>query len=79
MGGSSVRGEEGERSTMSLFGLNTETGDIHEMWVAEVGEIYDILPWHDAIVRPLVEVMNRLPAQDLDWGEFPPVIALPAF
>ena len=77
LGGSSGRGEGEEKSPMSLLRLDMSTGEVLEMWVAAVGEIYDVLPWHDEIVRPLVDVMNNLPVQDLDCGDYPAVIDLP--
>ena len=79
LGGSSVRREAGA-SPMSLYRFDQGSGEAECMKVAGAGEIYDILPWDDEIMRPLAGLINSIPPAD--WGDgntYPEVVDLPAF
>ena len=58
LGGSSLRRVDSKG--MAVFRLMPD-GTIHTMHVASAGEIYDILPWNEAIMRPAGNLMNSLP------------------
>jgi hypothetical protein len=47
--------------------------------VAAAGEIYDVLPWDDSIMRTLVPAINALPSNDWDENEYPKPMGLPDF
>ena len=70
LGGSSVRKQSSKGMGLLLYGADGSVSDLH---VAAAGEIYDILPWDDALMRPLARLMNELPPI-FDDGEnvFPP-------
>ncbi|WBF66786.1 hypothetical protein LN040_13800 [Desulfovibrio subterraneus] len=78
LGGSSVRRLK-EQSPMSLYLLDEATGKVERQTVAAAGEIYDVLPWDDAIMRTLVPVINALPSNDWDENEYPKPMGLPDF
>lgn len=79
LGGSSVRRQTGQ-SPMSLYRFDEATGRAECMKVAGAGEIYDILPWDDAVMRPLAGVINAIPPADRDDGnDYPDTVDLPAF
>lgn len=70
LGGSSLRGREDRGMALLPCGAN---GPARPVRVAAAGEIYDILPWRDEIMRPLTRIINDLPPVYAD-GEnvFPP-------
>lgn len=69
LGGSSSR-DAGIPCNMLLFHL-ADDGQVTELPVARVGEIYDILPWNDAIMQPTTALLHSLPTLDVE-GAFPP-------
>lgn len=71
LGGSCIR-TKAERSGMAVFHFDESTGAVDTMKVAPAGEIYDILPWDDAIMQPLMRVIDQIPASDWDENEYPP-------
>lgn len=77
LGGSTIRHEN--RSDMSLFDLNTDTGRAEKLFVGKAGEIYDVLPWKDEIIRPLTRLLNQLPATVEDANTYPDKVPLPEF
>ena len=77
LGGSTIRHEN--TSDMSLFDLDTATGRATKLFVAQAGEIYDVLPWRDEIVRPLAQLLNNLPATVSDSNAYPEKVGLPEF
>lgn len=77
LGGSTIRHEN--TSDMSLFHLDPATDRVAKMFVGGAGEIYDVLPWKDEIVRPLARALNNLPVTVTDDNQYPEKIALPEF
>lgn len=75
LGGSAFR-RQGTGSSMVLFDLEPETSAIRTMKVANAGEIYDILPWSDRIMGPVVDVIDRLPPTIADDNAYPPKVSL---
>lgn len=74
LGGSHIRHVEG--SGMVLYRLATG-GGISILPVAPVGEVYDILPWRDDIMRPVAGLMASLPPAFADEDNtYPPVCHL---
>ncbi len=70
LGGSSRREKDTQtQSGMAIFHLN-DNGELNEHQVAPVGEIYDILPWNNYIMRGVAKQCMLLPTLDLP-GEFP--------
>ena len=75
LGGSSVRRGAGH-SPMTVFDYNAETGETRGLPVAGAGEIYEIIPWRDEIMPPLVEVINALPVSVEDKNTYPSKVPL---
>ena len=75
LGGSSMRHGEG-RTPMAVYRLK-DTGEIRTGRVARVGEIYDVLPWREDVMRELVPVINSLPKRDWGVGDCPPPCPYP--
>lgn len=74
LGGSHIRHVEG--SGMALYRLEVD-GNITALPVAAAGEIYDILPWRDEIMRPVAGLMASLPPDFADEDNiYPPVCHL---
>ncbi len=71
LGGSSRRESDSKNSGMMLFYLD-DNGSISEHSVANAGEIYEILPWDNNIMRSVAKQCMKLPTLDLP-GEFPPL------
>lgn len=71
LGGSHIRSDQG--AGMVLFHLGADNS-VETLRVAGAGEIYDILPWNGAVMRPVAALMRDLPPVFAD-GEtvFPPV------
>ena len=70
LGGSSCRHvEKGEEGGMVLFHLD-DAGNVATYPVAAVGEIYDIIPWPEAIMPSVAKQVLDLPDLPLE-GEFP--------
>lgn len=78
LGGSSVRHLR-EQSPMSLYTLDEASGKVTCAAVAGAGEIYDVLPWDDAVMQALVPVINALPPNDWDENVYPEPMGLPDF
>lgn len=74
LGGSSRRHQK-DGGGMSLIRL-PDSGATEELPVAGAGEIYDILPWDDALMPAITDTIHALPIQDLE-GEFPRPCILP--
>lgn len=74
-GGSSFRKGDAN-SNMSLY-LMPDSGKIERMLVAGAGEIYDILPWDDAIMPQITDVLAKLPKIADAEGDFPEKCILP--
>lgn len=74
LGGSSIR--KGDTSPMMLFNYHPENRGIDPLYVANAGEIYEVLPWKDEIMIPLVETINALPVSHEDENVYPPKIPL---
>ena len=75
LGGSTIRHEN--TSDMSLFDLDVSANKVTKMFVGQAGEIYDVLPWKDEIVRPLARVLNGLSVSVHDDNVYPPKVDLP--
>ncbi len=76
LGGSSrrdIKGQEGAGG-MVVFYLGDD-GSVAQHTVANIGEIYDIIPWDNAIMQGVAEQCLHLPLLDLP-GEFPARCAL---
>jgi hypothetical protein len=75
LGGSALRKQAGKG--MALLRL-TPDGAVREYPVARIGEIYDILPWRDALMRAVCPHITSLPPVlgDADQ-EYPPPCVLP--
>ncbi len=70
LGGSSLRREASKG--MAVLRLAPD-GTVTELPVAAAGEIYDILPWNDAVMRPVSAVMSALPPVHATEGNaYPP-------
>ncbi len=70
LGGSSRREKNTtKQSGMAIFHLH-DNGSLDEYIVAPAGEIYDILPWNNNIMRAVAKQCMHLPTLDLP-GEFP--------
>jgi len=54
LGGSSVRHGEVMARTTALYHLNEASGKIESRTVAGPGEIYDVLPWQDDVLQPII-------------------------
>ncbi len=78
LGGSSIRRLK-EQSPMSLYTLDEHSGAITCDTVAGAGEIYDVLPWDDAVMAALVPVINALPPNQWDDNVYPAPMGLPDF
>lgn len=74
LGGSSRRHDDGSKSGMALFHLD-EAGRTRQWNVAQCGEIYEILPWDDAVMPRITRMVTQLPAQEWDDQEYPPLCA----
>lgn len=74
LGGSSRR-HQADGGGMSLIRLS-DSGATEVLPVAGAGEIYDILPWDDALMPAITDTIHALPIQDLE-GEFPHPCVLP--
>lgn len=55
IGGSSTRHGEQLSRTLELYRLDPASGSIENRVVGGAGEIYDVLPWHDDVLMPLIE------------------------
>jgi hypothetical protein len=77
LGGSSLRGRDGRVSGAALFRLEPGSGAVRQMHVAKVGEIYEVLPWRDEVMRPLANVLGGLPPDQSDCQDYPAVVDLP--
>ncbi len=77
LGGSTIRHRN--TSSLALFDLHEESGAVTAMPVANAGEVYEILPWDDAIMRPLTATLNALPATIEDDNVYPQKVNLPRF
>ena len=53
-----------------------DAGTVTPLPVGRLGEIYDILPWDDALMPGISAMLARQPLLDLE-GEFPPRRVLP--
>ncbi|MCR5563811.1 MAG: hypothetical protein K6F46_10705 [Desulfovibrio sp.] len=73
LGGSSRRHEKGN-SGMVLYFLH-DGGDVECLPVAGAGEIYDIVPWDDALMDSVAQQVLELPELPLE-GEFPAPCAM---
>ncbi len=75
LGGSTVR--RSQSKGMAVLRLEPD-GTTTALPVAPAGEIYDILPWDDAVMRPVAALMNSLPpAHGTEGNNYPPPCALP--
>lgn len=75
LGGSSLR--KADRAGMGVFILSPD-GSIETIPVAPAGEIYDILPWEQSIMKPVSELMLKLPPEFAEEGnEYPAPCKLP--
>ncbi len=74
LGGSSRREAHAKGSGMVLFHLD-DTGNVTTFDVAGAGEIYDIIPWNESVMRKVAKQCLSLPQLDLP-GEFPARCAL---
>lgn len=70
LGGSSIRDARGKGMAL----LHREPGGtVREMPIAPAGEIYDILPWDDAVMQGVADMMNSLPPVFAEEGNaYPP-------
>jgi hypothetical protein len=75
LGGSSVRRGNGH-TPMVVFDHDPETGTTRTLPVARTGEIYEIMPWRDEVMAPLVDIINALPVSHEDENTYPPVTPL---
>lgn len=74
LGGSSQR-HQTEGGGILLHHL-ADDGTVTALPVGGVGEIYDILPWDDALMPGICAMLARQPLRDLE-GAFPPRCVLP--
>lgn len=74
LGGSSQR-HQTEGGGLMLYHL-ADDGSVTEHPLGGAGEIYDIIPWDDALMPGISEMLLRQPLLDLE-GEFPPRCRLP--
>lgn len=73
LGGSHMRRDEG--AGMALYRLSA-SGKITMLPVARSGEIYDILPWRDEVMRPVAALISTLPPAFFDGENVCPPICL---
>ncbi len=71
LGGSSTRHVEGDTSSGMLLYFLSDDGQVEYHQVAPVGEIYDILPWNECLMRSVAKQALSLPQLPLE-GTFPP-------
>ncbi|MBO6171188.1 MAG: hypothetical protein J6N67_03380 [Desulfovibrio sp.] len=71
LGGSSTRHVEGDEDSGMLLYFLSDAGEVESRPVARVGEIYDILPWNDDLMRTVAQQILTLPELPLE-GTFPP-------
>ena len=54
LGGSSTRHGEVMADTIEIYRLETDTGRVEKRSIPGNGEIYDILPWRDDVMQPII-------------------------
>lgn len=74
LGGSSQR-HQSEGGGLMLYRLGDD-GRLTEHPLGGPGEIYDIIPWDDALMPGICDALLRLPQLELE-GDFPPRCRLP--
>ncbi len=74
LGGSSLRRRQ-DGGGMALF-LLPDRGDVRRLPVGGPGEIYDIIPWDDALMPGICRMLFHAPSMELE-GDFPARCALP--
>lgn len=75
LGGSSVRRQQ-DGIGMCLYFLSDE-GGVEYLPLAGPGEVYDILPWNDAVMTGVADRLYELPVIEDMEGEFPTLCRLP--
>ncbi len=55
LGGSSVRHSKIISNSMEIYFFKESTGKIEKKTLGVPGEIYDVLPWNDEILQPIIE------------------------
>jgi len=74
LGGSSNR--KSKSSAATLFNYRPHERAVEPLHVAKCGEIYEVLPWKEEIMEPLIETINSLPVVYEDGATYPPRVAL---
>lgn len=69
LGGSSQRRKD-DRG-MALYRLRPDFS-VEELYVAEAGEIYDILPWDEALMPAVTRILYNLPSTEDGENLYPP-------
>ncbi|MBQ9405603.1 MAG: hypothetical protein IJU37_02570 [Desulfovibrio sp.] len=75
LGGSSRRHVQGDARSGMLVYFLADSGAVEQGFVAPVGEIYDILPWDDDLMRNVAQQILAMPQLPLE-GDFPPLCAV---
>ena len=75
LGGSSRRHVQGDARSGMLVYFLADSGAVEQGFVASVGEIYDILPWDDDLMRNVAQQILAMPKLPLE-GDFPPLCAV---